>query len=364
MCSEHETRSGCSASAEQQSKADALKNLIMNGICSELNSYQPISPTNYLIYSQTHESIASLRSSLGINEKQVVYIESFEDFEKFLLLPEQEKGKETILYRGHGEAEWVYRPTLQRDFVSGGGCRDCKKSACQAWKEVLESYYANLSNSDRFENSQAKETCMQHYGEKTIFLDLTKDLFAALYFATHQTVPNHVLGSPREKSIKDYASVLRLWGNDEQLIDWEKNRSSSYVECSEAHLPMMMQDILRWDNVDNTSGLVGIKKHLVYIDQSGSRQISNPRMEKQKGVLMYVGNDRWSSLESRIRACRSACKPECPSVRLYLINKRLCPLINLWLNAEKGINAQSLGLEETPTLKISGKIRFTCNNGQ
>lgn len=356
MYPDQEAWSNHPATDEQQRRGNALADSLMNEIRPERNSYQPFSPTDYSIYSQTHESIVSLCSGLGIDENQAFYIESFEDFEKRLLIPEQEKGKETILYRGHGEAEWVYRPTLQRDFVSGGGCRDCKKSACQAWKKVLELYYANLSNSDRFENSQAKETYMQHYGEKTIFLDFTKDLFAALYFATHQTNPNHLSSPHRKKSIKDYASVLRLWGDENQLKDWEEERFLSMLElrdgCNEAHLPILNRQIPIWDNEDNTSEFVDIKKHLVYIDQSGSRPISNPRMEKQKGVLMYVGNDRWSSLESRIRVCQNDCKPECPSVRLYLINKRLCPLINLWLSVEKGINAQSLGLEETPTIKI------------
>ncbi|MCI7697999.1 MAG: FRG domain-containing protein [Akkermansia sp.] len=359
MCSEQNTLAGESGTAYRQCEDPLSVQQAKINMNKMYGGIQQNDTPEHLIYSQTHESIEDLQTRLKIDEQQVVRIDTFE--ETSILTQEQIKEDKIVFYRGQSNAAWVYRPSLQREFLNVGDNRFSEDKDCPAWNHVLEEYWKSLSLIKPLSNSQEKEAYMQHYGQKTILLDFCEDFLVALYFATCEATFEDSCSARTGKSIRDYASILCLSGSERSLPNWEELNKNSIPPFENKHDEKVFFECMKkWAERENSSNL-NIKHNIVFISQAGYRKIFNLRMERQRGVLLYVGNDRWSSLEGRLSA---VCDDDRPKVKLYLINKKLCRYLNQWLSVEKGINAQSLGLVDTPTIKISGEIRFTCNYGQ
>lgn len=233
-------------------------------------------------------------------------------------------------YRGEGDAAWICRSTLLREYREK--IKYCSKfprfaNAFEAYvrMHILKESMALIADETRgklINNNQQIEIAIQHYGRHTSLIDFTEDKKIALYFASENY--------DDETADKiDYIKVIEI--KRQGLQDCENVREGMYDLLTQGpYTDDEIDDILSQKKADN-SDLWDFKDHIGYIKPM--LETTNKRIIHQKGVLLCLGGNRASSLEEVVEHCNKVAeknnypKDETIVARTVYIHTSLVPYL-------------------------------------
>lgn len=225
------------------------------------------------------------------------------------------------------------------------GSEENKVEMTEFWQKIAQSQSAL-----NYElNAAWREVVAQHYGMPTALIDFTKNLYVALFFATDDLSVKYY---PRNDVHDGYCSVIHFdTGNEIQ--NWEKVRENRINDIRDVLMicendkPCELVDyslpVEEW-NANDDSSEVDDFSIPVYFEQSNFRPINNDRIEKQEGVLLCLGKNRYLSLEEAFKEAQRV-SPSIPQITFTLINRKLLPIIRQVLS-EQSIDRETLGIEK------------------
>lgn len=90
-------------------------------------------------------------------------------------------------FRGHGDAAWELRPTYDRKYFSRDPNNGSKGISEQMLEREYKDIFDSLPESLHPQSTIEIFSIAQHYGAPTRLLDMTKDVWTAIYFAFHKS---------------------------------------------------------------------------------------------------------------------------------------------------------------------------------
>lgn len=183
-----------------------------------------------------------------------------------------------VLYRGHSDASWLTTSTLYR----------CAKKHKSDYKKCLAAFVEKCKReigSGDCQNEQARVAYSQHYFDISPWIDLTFDPYAALWFAT----PDNKAGYT-DSELKDYFCIIciRKTLGFQNVEETEESCAENLKErCENTEDGEAVIEIL--NKITGESSITNYKEgnFPILIAKSNYREISNKRMDAQKGAFLY-----------------------------------------------------------------------------
>jgi len=173
------------------------------------------------------------------------------------------------VYRGHSNASWTLKPTLER-ILNGtyeSRANEFEKYAIDYFKARFHLY------SKPYVLPESKLewlSIMQHYGVPTRMLDFTESSYVALYFAL-------------ENIMKSHQGEFTIYAIDYRGI---QRASFDYLEKEEEQLQITYEE--RYYRRNELFDIIDGKSHeiLWFFEPS----VVNPRQERQSGCFLFSGS--------------------------------------------------------------------------
>lgn len=238
-------------------------------------------------------------------------IDTKEEFDDFYYKALEERDS---LYRGEGDARWICRSSLLRDFRN----RCMPIIGDEYFKKSFMRYkYTHLDKEteilmDNHEGcgfrscAQGMEIALQHYGHKTSLIDFSKDIKVALCFAAEYNL------NWNEEAPHRYMKIIRLRhavSLSEPLACFYESMSGIVSTSKDPQVRAAASEAIQESfESDNSCIWDTNRDNIAYIDPLDIEflhpYLSNRRIEAQKGVLVHTGIHQPFSLEEAVATIR------------------------------------------------------------
>lgn len=240
-----------------------------------------------------------------------------------------------VLFRGHRDSSWLMKTTLLREAEGKNACFHELEKAHLQYVKTLLSKYENIHNEEQV------IVYAQHYGIKSSLLDFSFNPLVALYFATEGNEPVY-----RDSELQYYFSVIEVQTSKE-FDNWEKILSLSCPKVTYADPSIDYSSLKIQESV--VSQLTKINQP-VWIAEESCRNISNSRMDAQRGALVYLckhGNYSFEEVTKGLENRKAS--PIRIQLKYVLISRALYNKVKYILEDHR-ITASSLLLVDSPRL--------------
>ena len=162
-----------------------------------------------------------------------------------------------VVFRGSTNRHQHSVPSLFRDGHGKQCSSDAIMTRWRAYRCLIDELHQQLKGRPRWNNPATLGSILQHYGIKTPWLDVVRNLYTAIWFATHEvdTHGNRLVVTLSDKTHGHIAMYRRpepdtgsilvdLWDNDSSrhLRPHAQHGLSLAKQCDDADVPSEQQD--------------------------------------------------------------------------------------------------------------------------